>query len=181
MNKQIIEEKIEQGLHQLAQSYNEFLVQSIPNKEAFFFRLKNKIQEESKYHSFLWYFEILKYTKPLSTFWEQLIFGRLYLMPILSGLFFIFSLSFFFLLKKEEISPLREEKINFGSTLPQPEEDKKDSYQINNIEEAEKQLLDKIQKEEDPEKKQKYIHELLEFYKQTNQTNKLKEIYNSFD
>ncbi len=180
--EQKIQDKIEKELNFLAQTYNQYLLQSIPDKQAFFSELSDKIQKEKNTPAtLLWNWKLKKYTKPLSSFWEQLIYSKLNFIFAFMLFFFMFSFSYLLFVKKESHFGTKEEKIPFGSSLPKLEQEKNMNSHKNNLEEIENQMLEKIYKEEDPEKKQKLIQELLEFYKNTNQIDKLQEIYENLE
>ncbi|MFN3603600.1 MAG: hypothetical protein ACK4UJ_02685 [Leptonema sp. (in: bacteria)] len=174
-------EQWEQELYNLAQSYNEFLSSSIPKKDLFFSELKAKIQSEPIKKSNFLYLEFKNKAKPISNFWEQLFFGRFQVLHLIlmTGMVAL-SIGFYFFYKN---TILNNEKVELplGITLPNNQKKKEEQLPLPKEEilnkEFEKEIIDKILKEENSEKKQKLIQELIDFYKKTKQADKIEEFY----
>lgn len=179
--------KLDKELTELGKSYQEFLNKTIPNKEIFFSELYNKIQHEK---AKLNQIQTEKLTKPLSTFWEQLFFSNsskyLFSFSFLLFLAFGIGLYFYFNIKIPELK--NQETPKFGNSFPnypsykEKNQLKKDLPNQQKLsEEFEKEIINKILSEEDPNKKQQYIEELIEFYKKTNQIEKIQKIYETLE
>ncbi len=172
-NEKDLENYLEQ-LQQYIQTKNQDI---IPEKEIFFThleeRLKNLDRNEQK--------DIYKLSEPISTLSEQLLYGKnktLWYIPIAASILILLGIGLFFNIKKtsDEFNSPSIERFG-GSFNPDTHnfEDKKINHPL------EKELLKKIQQEEDPEKKIQYIRELIQFYKETNQHDKIQRLLESID
>jgi len=171
-NKKDLENYLEQ-LQQYIQTKNQDI---IPEKEIFFDhleeRLKNLDRKEQK--------DISKISEPISTLSEQLLYGKnktLWYVSVAASILIFLGIGLFFNIKKtsDEFNSPSIERFG-GSFKP---EDSFDELEINHP--LEKELLKKIQQEEDPEKKIQYIRELIQYYKETNQNEKIQRLLESID
>jgi hypothetical protein len=153
----------------------------IPKKEMFFLQLEERLKDleqnliEKNNSS-------TKLSKPLSTFSEQLVYGKhktFWYVPIAASIFILLGVGLFFNIKKTSHDEFNSPALErFGGSF-KPDTHNFDDKEINHP--LEKELLKKIQQEEDPEKKIQYIRELIKFYKETNQHEKIQRLLELVD
>ncbi len=171
-------ERIELLLSELGREYRENQIGEILPEDKFVKNLTEQLNQNETYYNST-YSENRKFLGPVSNFWEQFFFGNnmqryyslsaLLLLCISIGFSFYDNFPGFFL----EDSRNSEQKIldskSFGSR------------HINQDEKWEKQMIKKIQDEHNIDKKKQYIEELIEYYKETRQFEKLNEFLNAID
>ncbi len=163
---------LEKSLNELSISINNKNKELIPDKNKFFIELHHKIEKINKKEKL-----DKQILKPLSSFWERFLFGKYYFRWIVAFSFvFIFFIGLFFIINHnfyntatDNFYPLEEEP-KFG-TKNGNNKDLPDSEEVQN--KIEEELINKILEEEDPKKKEQWIHQLIEFYKKTKQEYKI--------
>lgn len=156
--------------------------ESIPDKAKFLHDLNLKlnqnkeriVQDKKKYH------------QPITTFWEQFFSGKNNYSFILSSaaIFLIFVGFVFhrFNTIDEDQRNIQDEIRGFGSgNIQNQDKDIPSPPSVEPLSKEEKELLEQYLNEEDPDKKQKILMKIIEFYKTMNQEEKLKKLMEELD
>jgi hypothetical protein len=181
-NKQSMEEILENT----GKYFNQKLLKNIPDKSLFMKELQEKIQELENSTLNHTYRNDNSYQKPISNFVEQFIYGKnYYRLGLVASLFIVLGGIFIFQLSKREFIDEKDVPAFGGAIqekdLPLKVKEKIPFGEKEINEQIEKQLFDKIQKEENPQKKEKHIQELIEFYQKTHQEEKIELLLKNFE
>ncbi|MCS7204825.1 MAG: hypothetical protein NZ853_03935 [Leptospiraceae bacterium] len=162
----INDDELERALNELGYIFRKKVEENLPDEEEFFRKLNQAIEREENQV----YFKKENVETLSSHRWK--FFSQKWFYAAALMVFVVFSVVYFFddLMQKQQ--PIIEnQKMGVGSPMVIPEAET----------EQERELLQKLFEEEDPEKKQKYLDELLKYYKQTNQEEKIKKLIEAYD
>ncbi|GIX40846.1 MAG: hypothetical protein KatS3mg129_0579 [Leptospiraceae bacterium] len=153
----------------------------IPDKTKFLNQLEEELKQlETKNIKFQ---KHKNYNKPITNIKEQILTGKknyYWFGSIAAGIILFIGIGI--IIRFNDNNTKQNPMPAFGGSLKEknipelPDIKEKDIY-----DQIEKQLLEKIQKEEDPQIKEQYIQELIQFYKKTNQEEKIQMLLNRFE